>query len=307
MKAPEKLHAVARHALAFGRRWIPKKQLDSPSGSNGAYPSDIVDVIVFHKLHLGLPAGMALRGYRALKEDFVDWNEVRISSVREIQEALSLSPGSLELAVFIKDLLELIHRERQDVSLEFLSEKNLGDIRRYLKQLKGMDNSTVELILRLRKEHPVFPLNSAVETVLSRLGVLRGAGRRSQSEKMLHEMVDPSKALVLHHFLLDHSRSVCPPDESMVDCPRCGIRHMCAFFARTSNKHRRRPPPGPGGRQRPALLAPARRNGVLKVHRPSPGARRGRLAARKKTGKATAGGSVRGKKTQGRRNRKLSR
>jgi endonuclease III len=234
VKAPEKLRALTQVAARFGRRWSPVGGLSQEERKAG-YPASVLDLIVFHKLHLSLSAASALRSYRALKERFVDWNEVRISSVREIQEALSTAEGSLDLAVFVKDLLELIHRERQDLNLEFLVEENHGEIRRFLKQVRGLDSSTVELVLRQRKEHPVLPLNPALEIVLERLGVCRVSDTLVQKEKQLHELVGPEKGLLVHHFLLDHSLRVCPPEEESVDCPSCGFRSICAFYARSKS------------------------------------------------------------------------
>ena len=193
VNAAEKVNVMAQKAAHFGRRWSPARE---------GYPTEVLDLIIFHKLHLSMGADDALQSFRQLKEKFVDWNEVRISTVREIQEELA-SSSTLELAVFIKDLLEFIHRERQFVSLEFLAEKNLGEIRKYLKQVKGIDSSTVDLILRVRKAHPVFPLNQTLETLLSKIGIFRRGETRDRKEKLLHDMVEPEKALVLHHYLLD--------------------------------------------------------------------------------------------------------
>lgn len=193
MNTAEKIHAMAQKAALFGRRWAPARE---------GYPTEILDLIIFHKLHLSMDADDALRSYRQLKEKFVDWNEVRISTVREIQEEIA-SSSTLELAVFVKDLLEFVHRERQYVSLEFLAEKNLGEIRKYLKQVKGIDSSTVDLILRVRKQHPVFPLTQTLETLLAKIGIFRRGETRDRKEKLLHEMVEPEKALVLHHYLLN--------------------------------------------------------------------------------------------------------
>ena len=82
MKAPEKVRALTQVAAQFGRHWSPQEGLD-PVEWKGGYPAAILDLIIFHKLHLSLSASSALRGYKALKDRFVDWNEVRISSVRE--------------------------------------------------------------------------------------------------------------------------------------------------------------------------------------------------------------------------------
>ena len=238
MKAQEKLITIERKALLLGKRLSP---------SIRDYPTDILDLIIFHKLHLAMPLESAIRSFRNLKAQFVDWNEVRVSTLREIQEEIGKTPDSLSLAVFIKDLLEFVHHEHQNLSLEFLAEQNLGEIRRYLKQVRGLDNSTVNLILRVRKEHPVLPLNRATETVVDRLGILRKSEKRDRKERVLHELVNPEKALFLHHFLLNHSQEYCPPDEASVDCARCCVRHVCAFYEGAGAKARRRSTPRQGG------------------------------------------------------------
>jgi endonuclease-3 len=263
----ERIQALLHQAQLFGRRW----GLDP-----GGYPQGILDIIVFHKLHLLLPAETALKSYRQLKERFVDWNEVRISSVREIQDELAASSGTLEFAVFIKDLLEQVQRERQDVSLEFLAEENLGEIRRYLKQMKGMDSATVDLVLRIRKEHPVLPLNHSLEVVLSRLGIFRDGETRDRKEKTLHECVEAEKALALHHFLVEVARETCPLDPERLECPRCPMRAACDFYARLSKRAKKNSPK----ESRPARGASGRAAAPARRHAPSVKPRRLRGSAR---------------------------
>jgi endonuclease III len=162
----------------------------------------------------------------------VDWNEVRVTSLREIQEQLPESANSLEIAIFIKDFLEFVHREHHSLSLEFLAGENLTEIRRYLKQIRGVDGSTVDLILFLRKEYPVFPLNQSMEAVLRRLGIARNGVTRDQRERQLYEFIAPERNLTLHHYLLNHSRELCPLDDADLDCPHCSLRTICSYYAR---------------------------------------------------------------------------
>lgn len=290
-KASDKLRALEDAATAFAKRWSLKRELAHveteepaapvpPGGAPGSpqasappapptlprgaegYPWSFLDLIMFHKLHLSMSAEKAVKGFRALKESFVDWNEVRISSVREIQEALAFCPGSLDLAVFVKDILEVLHRERQDVSLEFLAEMNLGEIRQFLKQFKRLDPSTAEVILRVRKGYPVLPIAPAVETVLERLGVLRKGETRAKMEKDLAAQISPEKTLLVHHFLLNHSFELCPPEEEAVACSSCSLRPLCAFYARAGKRAPRggrSPARSPAAKRRPtAPRKPAR-------------------------------------------------
>lgn len=209
------------------------------------YPVTFVDLIIFHTLHLSLPAAEATRSYARLREEFVDWNEVRISSLKEIQEVLEGNGLSLDLAVFIKDFLEFVHRQNQDVSLEFLALQNLTEIRKYLKPVRGINASTVDLLLHLRKEHPVFPLSERTEEVLDRLGLTRKQDTRDRREKLLHESMDSREVVPLHHFLLQHALTTCTEDPAQVACSRCELRTCCAFYARAGSKYKKNSPRAP--------------------------------------------------------------
>ena len=221
LKAQEKIKAIANFVETT-------KSISKSAYQN--YPREILELIIFHKIHFYMSAQDALQRFRRLKSSFVDWNELRISALKEIQDVFEGVEDSLDLAIFIKDLLELLHRENQTVSLEFLAEKPLSEIRRYLKEIKGLDPATVNLVLRIRKEHPVLPVSASMERTLLRLGLVRPGDNREQKERYLHTLVDQDQALSFHHFLLTHSREICPPDEEKIQCSECGIRQSCAYF-----------------------------------------------------------------------------
>lgn len=220
-KANDRLKAVTHQIELTYRR---------NGNSFKAYPSTILEMIVFHKFHFYFNPQEALQNYRKLKNQFVDWNEIRISSIREIQEVLGFSADSLEIAIFIKDLLEYLNRQIHSLSLEFLAEKNLNDIRSFLKGIRSLDPATIQLVLRLRKGYPVLPLTPSMELTLTRLGLIRPGETREQKGRYLHQMIDTAAALPFHHFILSHSREICPPDESQIQCSICLFRSSCEYF-----------------------------------------------------------------------------
>ncbi len=176
----------------------------APQAEEGRYPELIVDLIIFHKLHFYLPPEPAWKCFGLLQHEFVDWNEVRVSVVREIQEHLAIARNSLELAVFVKDFLEFVHKECRRVNVEHLAEENLTEIRRFLKRVKAIDPSTIDLVLQRRKAHPVLPLSAAMEEVLVDLGVVSKDDTHDRKSKAMFEAVGADNALAVHHYLLHH-------------------------------------------------------------------------------------------------------
>jgi hypothetical protein len=173
----------------------------------GEYPQSIVDLVIFHKLHFHMSPEQAWKCFAQLKSEFVDWNEVRISVVREIQEQLSDGRDSLELSVFVKDFLELIHSERRRVTLDPLIEENLTDIRKFFKKVKNLDTATVDLVLMRTKGHPVVPLSAHMERQLGKIRVVKKADSRDKKSKHLYELVGADQALSLHHYVLFHTHA----------------------------------------------------------------------------------------------------
>lgn len=202
------------------------------AASVAAYPDSIVETVIYHRLHHSTPADKALRSFGRLTSEFVDWNEVRVSTIQEIREQLPSGANSLDTAVFIKDFLELVHRERQCIDLEYLIEENLTDVRRFLRQVRGIDASTIDLVLYRHKGHPVFPLNPPTEAILVSAGLARPQDTRDRKAKSVFEMLEEESVLPLHHFLLDLKRELEPIEEDTLTDARAPLRAAFSSFVK---------------------------------------------------------------------------
>lgn len=231
LKAQERVREISSH--------IEKKERELVQALE-EYPHDILDLVIFHKICFYLPPPEAQASFGRLKTSFVDWNEVRISPIPEIQEAIGAPDHSLSLAVFIKDLLDFLHHEKHTVSLESLVEENISDIRRFLKKIKGVEASTINLALRQRKDYPMIPVDPRMERALERLGVVKASETCDQKGKSLHEHLEPEPGLHFHHFILAHSRDICPPEDELVQCGVCGLKASCPDYQNRSKKKKKK-------------------------------------------------------------------
>ncbi|MFQ5655802.1 MAG: hypothetical protein ACE5GW_13865, partial [Planctomycetota bacterium] len=66
---------------------------------------DTLDLVLFSHLIHHLSLADAIKAFLGLKGNFVDWNEVRISTAGDVQEMFRGGDGPLELAIFLKDFL----------------------------------------------------------------------------------------------------------------------------------------------------------------------------------------------------------
>src|SRR5262245_59087211 len=73
----------------------------------------------------------------ALTTAFFDWNEVRVSSVKELGEVMSMLPQPSFAAANLKGVLQSVFESTYSFDLEALKKQNLGQAAQRLKKLNG--------------------------------------------------------------------------------------------------------------------------------------------------------------------------
>ncbi len=212
-----------------------------PAVRTDNYPESIVDLVIFHRMHFHMAPQKARRCFNHLKSEFVDWNEVRVSVIRDIQIGLRNSLDSLELAVFIKNCLEFIHRELRTICLEHLQEENLSETKRFLKQIRGIKPATIEMVLMQAKERPVLPLTLEMEKMLVKLSLAKKTEPRDRKGRRLYDLVGPEKVIPLHHYLLYYTNvyeKMAEPEELPADLSLGRSRTSPAKKSKTSEKRK---------------------------------------------------------------------
>jgi endonuclease-3 len=193
-------------------------------------------------LHLHMPARRAEQAFARLKRDFVDWNEVRVSSLEEIQGTLGSCMSAASLAEAIRRLLGEVHRSQHETSLEFLNELTIAEVRKYLRSLDGVGPSTIDLVLRLKKATGVVPLDKSSERVLVRMGVVPSGYSAKQKQRFLRRLVPDDKVVVFHRSLMDLARQVCHERDDDVRCAACPMRRGCSYSRRMGQTGRPKAP-----------------------------------------------------------------
>jgi len=134
LKAQDRIKAITTYVESAKRQNPRLRKL----------PRQILDLIVFHKLHFFMPEGEA-RSVLPKAEVDLRSTGTRSASARSWRSrSLQRLADSLELSIFVKDILEQLHRENQSLDLEFLAEKSMMDIRRFLRSIRGVEPATID-------------------------------------------------------------------------------------------------------------------------------------------------------------------
>jgi endonuclease-3 len=177
--------------------------------------------------------------YLALRERFVNWEEVRDAPVYEVEEAIRPGGISRVKSARIKSILRAIGEAPRPagapeagpsdgpdhLSLDWLARLSVPEAQRYLTSLPGVGRKTVACVLLFALGMRDVPVDTHVSRVGTRLGLFRPKAPFEELHDTMLEITPPGEELELHLNLLRHGRRTCYARGP--DCAGCALNRMC--------------------------------------------------------------------------------
>jgi endonuclease-3 len=157
-----------------------------------------------------------------LRERFPTWAQVRDAPVEEVEEAIR--PGGL--AYTKAPRIQEILRRLGDDDLQWLRDAPREESIPYLLELPGVGRKTAACVLIFSFGLPEIPVDTHVERVGKRLGLISPAASFDQAHDEMRAIVDPQDAWELHINLIAHGRAICRPRPR---CAECALLRMCPY------------------------------------------------------------------------------
>ena len=175
------------------------EKLGEEHGDDQTLPpiADNLDLMLFLRLCQDMRLADAKKAFLALRTQFVDWNEVRISPVDEVREVLKGAPDTDALARFLQGFLMSLFLEQHHVGLEFVRDKTNAEIKAFFKKHPGFADSSLGLLLERVNDYPVVPLEAYAMTFLERVGLGTSEATALSRQKDLYEHVPKGQVLGL--------------------------------------------------------------------------------------------------------------
>jgi endonuclease-3 len=204
--------------------------LEKPYGKVIVLPEEpILDHAVFLLLRESWDYRKAQRALRILQKEFVDWNEVRVSSPAELKSVLSeLGDKDLDVKVEkLRALLAALWKERNATALEFLKEMQPESRQRLLTNLGVLSQGVVQVLLQcMAGKETLLVHNSAVRT-LTRFGLMDRVHSDGAARKVLEKLLEGEDVFSYQMLVTQHGEDVC-----QAKSPRCGdcvLVEACKF------------------------------------------------------------------------------
>jgi endonuclease-3 len=182
--------------------------------------------VVYGICHEDTTREQANQALSRFEDEFFDWNELRVSSVEEIQESLAGIPDPDGRAQRIRRFLRQLFNRTYGFTLDALAKKPLKEALKVLQTYDAFasDYVTATVIQQALGGHAI-PVDKSAHRVLDRVGV-------SESEvpalrAILERAVPKNRGVEFLDLIEDLANDTCL--ETNPECPRCELRKVCNY------------------------------------------------------------------------------
>lgn len=166
------------------------------------------------------------RAFHSLIASFASLDNVVAASVDDI--AASIQSGGLQQqkARSIREALSRIVAKQGKLDLGFLGDLALEEALRWLLALPGVGPKTASIVLLFSFNRPVFPVDTHIRRVMSRMGLVQEQG---DPHEALNALLPADHRLMqqLHLLTIRLGREVCHPRKP--SCEQCPLLAMCMW------------------------------------------------------------------------------
>jgi len=192
-------------------------------------PKSVLSQLIFSIIARNFTRKCADKAFLIFQKKFVDWNEVRISSVSEISEVLEQvnAPNVERKAKNIKKILVDIYSDYHKISLEFVKSFSTEKTKKILQGLRGITPRVMDSVLLFALDYPVVPVVSPFARVIRRLGFVKLSATQKEIYKALEKLIPKTKIEKHSRLLIHHGENVCMLQKP--NCIKCILKKFCPY------------------------------------------------------------------------------
>jgi endonuclease-3 len=133
--------------------------------------------------------------FAKLQQTFYDWNEVRVTTVKELAETMSSLPDGAAAAKRLKQALQHIFETHYSFDIESLKKQNLGKAVKDIEAIRGVTPFVTDYVTQHGLGGHAIPLSQSIIDVLMILGVVTEAEAKRNSVPGLERAIPKAKGI----------------------------------------------------------------------------------------------------------------
>ena len=197
---------------------------------------DPVDELVYIILARKTREGAYQETYAKLKRAFPSWDRLLAASRRRVAKLVYSGGLGEKKTDSLYGALGRLKETFGTCTFEPATAWSDQELADFLRSLPEIEAKSAYCIMMYSFGRQVFPVDTHVGRVLTRLGLYRELGLNldgldhKQLQKVLADLIPPNLRYSLHVNLLVHGREVCRAKRPR--CEQCELRHFCAMYRR---------------------------------------------------------------------------
>jgi endonuclease-3 len=157
------------------------------------------------------PHAAAEQVFKTFRDEYFDWNEVRVSTIRELGEVTKPLVDGPEAAERLKQTLHAVFETVYQFDLETLKKQNIGAAVKQLEKLKGSTPFVVAYVTQMALGGHSIPVNRGLLITMEVAGAVSENEAKSGTVPGLERVVSKTKGVevgsVLHQLGVEIGRN----------------------------------------------------------------------------------------------------
>jgi endonuclease-3 len=186
----------------------------------------ILEAVVYGICHEGTTREQANQALSRFKDDFFDWNEVRVSSLEEIQGVLAGLPDPEGRAYRVRRFLRQLFEKTYGFALDALTKKPLKEAIKALQAYEVAESDyVVATVVQQALGGHAIPVDVPTRRGLARLGIADADTDDATLRAALERAVPKNRGGEFVDLMEELTHDTCVGGEP--DCPRCELKKIC--------------------------------------------------------------------------------
>lgn len=173
------------------------------------------------------------RGFFALKERYPSWDAVHHAPEEELVDTIRPAGLANSKAPYIQGSLAAIYEERGEYNIDFLQELPVPEAKAWLTRLPGVGAKTAAIVLCFGFGMQAFPVDTHVQRVGKRLGLLPEKISADKAHDHMEAIVPPEEYYPFHLQMIYHGRALCKARNPQ--CEQCPLQPHCLYYEQTKS------------------------------------------------------------------------
>jgi len=216
-------------ATTINKQRLLNQLFGTANKSEGTTPEarPVLEEFIFGLCRESATVDQAEQAYRSLRQHFFDWNEVRVSSAREVEEVLADLPGSELRAQRLLSFLQEVFETDFSFDLETLHKKGVKQASKHLTRYEAASDYTCAWVVQRSLGGHAIPIDPPTLRCSRRLGLVETDTADVEAIRAsLEHLVPKAKGPLFTEVISNLAAEFCWEEEP--NCPSCPLAGECA-------------------------------------------------------------------------------